>query len=140
MPDGILPRLFILPFTLFHEIFVNFFSVTTEISWNRKKTASDRSNITPIDYFALCFTGNKMVLEQIVTTLASVADTAEEKFQAYYVNDNLKNQTVPNRILPRSIIIIIILPLFYRIGSYLVWSTLFKMLIHPNYVYYVEKL
>ena len=25
-----------------------------------------------------------MVLEQIVTTLASVADTAEEKFQAYY--------------------------------------------------------
>ena len=30
--------------------------------------------------------GNKMVLEQIVTTLASVADTAEEKFQAYYVS------------------------------------------------------
>ena len=31
-----------------------------------------------------------MVLEQIVTTLASVADTAEEKFQAYYVNNNNK--------------------------------------------------
>ncbi|CAH1781938.1 unnamed protein product [Owenia fusiformis] len=28
--------------------------------------------------------GNKMVLEQVVTTLASVADTAEEKFIAYY--------------------------------------------------------
>lgn len=28
--------------------------------------------------------GNKLVLEQVVTTIASVADTAEEKFQAYY--------------------------------------------------------
>ena len=28
--------------------------------------------------------GSKLVLEQIVTTLASVADTAEEKFVAYY--------------------------------------------------------
>eukprot|EP00096_Caligus_rogercresseyi_P013318 TRINITY_DN5993_c0_g1_i1.p1 TRINITY_DN5993_c0_g1~~TRINITY_DN5993_c0_g1_i1.p1 ORF type:complete len:1098 (-),score=338.86 TRINITY_DN5993_c0_g1_i1:478-3771(-) len=28
--------------------------------------------------------GNKMVLEQIVTTIASVADTAEEKFVSYY--------------------------------------------------------
>lgn len=28
--------------------------------------------------------GNKLVLEQIVTTIASVADTAEEKFQSYY--------------------------------------------------------
>ena len=28
--------------------------------------------------------GNKLVLEQIVTTIASVADTAEEKFQDYY--------------------------------------------------------
>ena len=28
--------------------------------------------------------GTKMVLEQVVTTLASVADTAEEKFTAYY--------------------------------------------------------
>jgi hypothetical protein len=28
--------------------------------------------------------GNKLVLEQIVTTIASVADTAEEKFVAYY--------------------------------------------------------
>ena len=27
---------------------------------------------------------NKLVLEQIVTTIASVADTAEEKFQDYY--------------------------------------------------------
>jgi hypothetical protein len=29
-------------------------------------------------------TGTKMVLEQMVTTLASVADTAEEKFTNYY--------------------------------------------------------
>ena len=28
--------------------------------------------------------GNKLVLEQIVTTIASVADTAEEKFAEYY--------------------------------------------------------
>ena len=28
--------------------------------------------------------GNKLVLEQIVTTIASVADTAEEKFVEYY--------------------------------------------------------
>jgi hypothetical protein len=28
--------------------------------------------------------GTKLVLEQIVTTLASVADTAEEKFEQYY--------------------------------------------------------
>ena len=28
--------------------------------------------------------GTKLVLEQIVTTLASVADTAEEKFVTYY--------------------------------------------------------
>ena len=28
--------------------------------------------------------GTKMVLEQMVTTLASVADTAEEKFTQYY--------------------------------------------------------
>ena len=28
--------------------------------------------------------GSKLVLEQVVTTIASVADTAEEKFQAYY--------------------------------------------------------
>ena len=28
--------------------------------------------------------GNKLVLEQVVTTLASVADTAEEKFVNYY--------------------------------------------------------
>ena len=28
--------------------------------------------------------GQKMVLEQVVTTIASVADTAEEKFAAYY--------------------------------------------------------
>ena len=28
--------------------------------------------------------GNKLVLEQIVTTIASVADTAEEKFVTYY--------------------------------------------------------
>ena len=28
--------------------------------------------------------GTKLVLEQVVTTLASVADTAEEKFVAYY--------------------------------------------------------
>ena len=28
--------------------------------------------------------GNKLVLEQVVTTIASVADTAEEKFVAYY--------------------------------------------------------
>ena len=28
--------------------------------------------------------GNKLVLEQIVTTIASVADTAEEKFVSYY--------------------------------------------------------
>ena len=28
--------------------------------------------------------GTKMVLEQVVTTLASVADTAEEKFSKYY--------------------------------------------------------
>lgn len=28
--------------------------------------------------------GTKMVLEQIVTTLASVADTAEEKFTSHY--------------------------------------------------------
>ena len=28
--------------------------------------------------------GNKLVLEQVVTTIASVADTAEEKFQTYY--------------------------------------------------------
>ena len=28
--------------------------------------------------------GNKLVLEQVVTTIASVADTAEEKFQSYY--------------------------------------------------------
>merc|ERR1719278_2069592 len=34
--------------------------------------------------FSLAEKGNKLVLEQIVTTLASVADTAEEKFGAYY--------------------------------------------------------
>ena len=28
--------------------------------------------------------GSKLVLEQVVTTIASVADTAEEKFQSYY--------------------------------------------------------
>jgi hypothetical protein len=28
--------------------------------------------------------GNKLVLEQIVTTIASVADTSEEKFNDYY--------------------------------------------------------
>jgi len=28
--------------------------------------------------------GTKMVLEQMVTTLASVADTAEEKFTTHY--------------------------------------------------------
>jgi len=28
--------------------------------------------------------GTKLVLEQIVTTLASVADTAEEKFEQFY--------------------------------------------------------
>ena len=28
--------------------------------------------------------GSKLVLEQVVTTIASVADTAEEKFQEYY--------------------------------------------------------
>ena len=28
--------------------------------------------------------GNKLVLEQIVTTIASVADTAEEKFVEFY--------------------------------------------------------
>ena len=28
--------------------------------------------------------GTKLVLEQVVTTLASVADTAEEKFVTYY--------------------------------------------------------
>ena len=28
--------------------------------------------------------GSKLVLEQVVTTIASVADTAEEKFQTYY--------------------------------------------------------
>ena len=28
--------------------------------------------------------GQKMVLEQVVTTIASVADTAEEKFLVYY--------------------------------------------------------
>lgn len=28
--------------------------------------------------------GTKLVLEQVVTTLASVADTAEEKFEQYY--------------------------------------------------------
>ena len=28
--------------------------------------------------------GNKLVLEQIIVTLASVADTAEEKFTDYY--------------------------------------------------------
>ena len=28
--------------------------------------------------------GNKLVLEQVVTTLASVADTAQDKFVAFY--------------------------------------------------------
>lgn len=28
--------------------------------------------------------GNKLVLEQVVTTIASVADTSEEKFKDYY--------------------------------------------------------
>ena len=28
--------------------------------------------------------GSKLVLEQVVTTIASVADTAEEEFQLYY--------------------------------------------------------
>lgn len=28
--------------------------------------------------------GNKLVLEQVITTLASVADTAQDKFLQYY--------------------------------------------------------
>ncbi len=35
-------------------------------------------------YLQLLEQGNKLVLEQVVTTLASVADTAEEKFVNYY--------------------------------------------------------
>ena len=35
-------------------------------------------------YLQLQEKGTKLVLEQIVTTLASVADTAEEKFEQYY--------------------------------------------------------
>ena len=34
--------------------------------------------------FQLLEKGTKMVLEQMVTTLASVADTSEEKFTQYY--------------------------------------------------------
>ena len=33
--------------------------------------------------------GSKLVLEQVVTTIASVADTAEEKFQEYYDRYNI---------------------------------------------------
>ena len=43
--------------------------------------------------------GNKMVLEQIVTTLASVADTAEEKFQAYYVSKIKHKPASTDRVL-----------------------------------------
>lgn len=39
--------------------------------------------------------GNKLVLEQIVTTIASVADTTEEKFVAYYDRYGL-HQTYPS--------------------------------------------
>ena len=35
-------------------------------------------------FHELVKTGNKLVLEQIVTTIASVADAAEEKFTSYY--------------------------------------------------------
>lgn len=35
-------------------------------------------------FFQLVEKGTKLVLEQVVTTLASVADTAEEKFEQYY--------------------------------------------------------
>lgn len=34
--------------------------------------------------FQLMECGTKLVLEQVVTTIASVADTAEEKFVEYY--------------------------------------------------------
>ena len=48
--------------------------------------------------------GNKMVLEQIVTTLASVADTAEEKFQAYYVSKIKQNPaSTGSSIIPQCI-------------------------------------
>ena len=49
------------------------------------KVSSLQQILTPDDLtiFSL-FPGNKLVLEQIVTTLASVADTAEEKFSSYY--------------------------------------------------------
>ena len=48
--------------------------------------------------------GNKMVLEQIVTTLASVADTAEEKFQAYYVSKiKHKPSSTGSSIIPQCI-------------------------------------
>ncbi len=41
-------------------------------------------NILSSKFKELVERGNKLVLEQIVTTIASVADTAEEKFVAYY--------------------------------------------------------
>ena len=41
-------------------------------------------NILSSKFNELVEKGNKLVLEQIVTTIASVADTAEEKFVAYY--------------------------------------------------------
>ena len=41
-------------------------------------------NILSSKFKELVEKGNKLVLEQIVTTIASVADAAEEKFVAYY--------------------------------------------------------
>ena len=37
-----------------------------------------------LEFLQLLERGTKLVLEQVVTTLASVADTAEERFIAYY--------------------------------------------------------
>lgn len=38
----------------------------------------------PLPSFQLIHKGTKLVLEQVVTSIASVADTAEEKFVPYY--------------------------------------------------------
>ena len=40
--------------------------------------------IMTYSFFQLVQKGTKLVLEQMVTTLAAVADTAEEKFLQYY--------------------------------------------------------
>lgn len=42
------------------------------------------STVLACDFYQLMEKGTKMVLEQMVTTLASVADTAEEKFTTHY--------------------------------------------------------